>query len=112
MKNLFTIIIAIIVVYLVTFIVISNQEDVMKLETEYGMPKLVRVYQVYESDTFNKEYVFVFNAFIPTKLGIVPDICAYEVIRNKNNDGGDILEIETKEEWEEIEKVFSELQSQ
>jgi len=59
MKKLFIIIITIIGVYLVTYIVISNQEDVIKLETDYGMPKLARIYQVYESDTFNNEYVFV-----------------------------------------------------
>lgn len=68
----------------------------MTIKDEQGNEHLVEILFTYEHDERKKKYVFFYEKNNPE-----------EVIAMEYNDDGELLEIESDEEYEEVEEVFN-----
>lgn len=68
----------------------------MTIKDDQGNEHLVEILFTYEHDERKKKYVFFYEKDNPE-----------EVIAMEYNDEGELLEIESDEEYEEVEEVFN-----
>ena len=68
----------------------------MTIKDDQGNEHLVEILFTYEHDERKKKYVFFYEKNNPD-----------EVIAMEYNDNGELLEIESDEEYEEVEEVFN-----
>ena len=68
----------------------------MTIKDDQGNEHLVEILFTYEHDERKKKYVFFYEKNNPE-----------EVIAMEYNDEGELLEIESDEEYEEVEEVFN-----
>ena len=68
----------------------------MTIKDDQGNEHLVEILFTYEHDERKKKYVFFYEKNNPE-----------EVIAMEYNDKGELLEIESDEEYEEVEEVFN-----
>ena len=68
----------------------------MTIKDEQGNEHLVEILFTYEHDERKKKYVFFYEKDNPE-----------EVIAMEYNDEGELFEIESDEEYEEVEEVFN-----
>ena len=68
----------------------------MTIKDDQGNEHLVEILFTYEHDERKKKYVFFYEKNNPE-----------EVIAMEYNDDGELLEIESDEEYEEVEEVFN-----
>ena len=68
----------------------------MTIKDDQGNVHLVEILFTYEHDERKKKYVFFYEKDNPE-----------EVIAMEYNDEGELLEIESDEEYEEVEEVFN-----
>ena len=68
----------------------------MTIRDDQGNEHLVEILFTYEHDERKKKYVFFYEKDNPE-----------EVIAMEYNDEGELLEIESDEEYEEVEEVFN-----
>ena len=68
----------------------------MTIKDDQGNEHLVEILFTYEHDERKKKYVFFYEKDNPE-----------EVIAMEYNDDGELLEIESDEEYEEVEEVFN-----
>lgn len=68
----------------------------MTIKDDEGNEHLVEILFTYEHDERKKKYVFFYEKNNPE-----------EVIAMEYNDKGELLEIESDEEYEEVEEVFN-----
>ena len=68
----------------------------MTIRDDQGNEHLVEILFTYEHDERKKKYVFFYEKDNPE-----------EVIAMEYNDEGELLEIESEEEYEEVEEVFN-----
>ena len=68
----------------------------MTIRDDQGNEHLVEILFTYEHDERKKKYVFFYEKDNPE-----------EVIAMEYNDDGELLEIESDEEYEEVEEVFN-----
>ena len=68
----------------------------MTIKDEQGNEHLVEILFTYEHDERKKKYVFFYEKNNPE-----------EVLAMEYNDDGELLEIESDEEYEEVEEVFN-----
>ena len=68
----------------------------MTIKDDQGNEHLVEILFTYEHDERKKKYVFFYEKNNPD-----------EVIAMEYNDNGELLEIESDEEYDEVEEVFN-----
>ena len=68
----------------------------MTIKDDQGNEHLVEILFTYEHDERKKKYVFLYNKETPE-----------DVICMEYNDKGELFEIESDEEYEEVEEVFN-----
>lgn len=68
----------------------------MTIKDDQGNEHLVEILFTYEHDERKKKYVFFYEKDNPE-----------EIIAMEYNDEGELLEIESDEEYEEVEEVFN-----
>ncbi len=71
-------------------------EKQITIMDEKGNERVMEILFTYEHPERNKKYVFLYEKNNPD-----------EVIAMEYNDNGELLEIESEEEYEEIEEVFN-----
>lgn len=73
---------------------------------EHGNEVLHEVLFTFDSDEFGKSYAFVYPAGIPE--GEEVELHAFSYTEGENGElGGELLPIETAEEWEMVEEVLN-----
>lgn len=73
-----------------------DDEKQITIRDEEGNEHLMEILFTYEHDERKKKYVFLYNKQTPE------DVMCFEY-----NDKGELLEIESDEEYEEVEEVFN-----
>ena len=73
-----------------------EDEKQITIRDEEGNEHLMEILFTYEHDERKKKYVFLYNKQTPE------DVMCFEY-----NDSGELLEIESDEEYEEVEEVFN-----
>ena len=73
-----------------------DDEKQITIRDEEGNEHLMEILFTYEHDERKKKYVFLYNKQTPE------DVMCFEY-----NDSGELLEIESDEEYEEVEEVFN-----
>ena len=73
-----------------------DDEKQITIRDEEGNEHLMEILFTYEHDERKKKYVFLYNKETPE------DVMCFEY-----NDQGELLEIESDEEYEEVEEVFN-----
>lgn len=71
-------------------------EKQITIMDEKGNQRVMEILFTYEHPERNKKYVFLYEKNNPE-----------EVIAMEYNDNGELLEIESEEEYEEVEEVFN-----
>lgn len=82
-----------------------HDEELITLVDENGNEELYQILFTFDSEDFGKSYVFLYPA--GTSEDEEVEIQAYAFKENEGGNGGDLLPIETDEEWDMVEEVLA-----
>ncbi|WP_160721867.1 DUF1292 domain-containing protein [Bacillus sp. USDA818B3_A] len=85
----------------------EEEERYITLVDENGDEQLFEILFTFDSDEFEKSYVFFYPVGANEDEEEEIDILTYAYIPTEDGGFGELMEIETDEEWDMVEEVFN-----
>ncbi|MGL4818421.1 MAG: DUF1292 domain-containing protein [Bacilli bacterium] len=89
--------------------VVPNEDQIVIFD-EDGNEELYNVYHSFYSEEHGKAYVVVYPASADENGEEEIELSAFAFVANEDDDNGQLLPIETDEEWEMVEGVIEALE--
>lgn len=83
----------------------NYDEEYVTIVDENGNEELYQILFTFDSEDFGKSYVLLYPAGVTDDEDV--EIQAYSFVENKEGGSGDLLPIETTEEWDMVEEVLN-----
>lgn len=83
----------------------THEHEHITIIDEEGNEVLHEVLFTFDSETYGKSYVLVYPAGIPE--GEEVELQAFSYVENEDGTEGDLLPIETEEEWDMVDEVLN-----
>lgn len=82
-----------------------DEQEYVTIVDEDGNEELYQILFTFDSEDFGKSYVLLYPAGVTDDEDV--EIQAYSFVENEEGGAGDLLPIETKEEWDMVEEVLN-----
>lgn len=83
----------------------NHDEEYVTIIDEDGNEELYQILFTFDSEDFGKSYVLLYPAGVTDDEDV--EIQAYSFVENEEGGAGDLLPIETQEEWDMVEEVLN-----